>query len=100
MAYLLGSLAGALITTLLVSRLIRWLLKAMGDSKARVIATAALTYAVAIILQGFGNADGGPWNPGSSWWLYAVGVAFWAVLDWFGILGRASRPKTKPVSLP
>lgn len=98
MAYVLGSLAGALITTLLVSRLIRWLLKAMGDSKARVIATAALTYVVAIVLAGFGNADGGPWNPGTSWGFYAIGTLFWATLDWFGILGRASKPKPTRIS--
>lgn len=98
MPYLLGSLTGALVVTFLLSRLVRWALKFMGDTLTRVMVTAALTYALAIIAQGFGNADGGPWNPGSSWGFYAVGVAVWAAMDWYGLKSRAT--KARGVSRP
>lgn len=98
MAYLIGGVIGAIIATFILSRIVRWALKFMGDTNNRVLATAAVSYVLAVTLAGFGNANGGPWNPGSSLFLYGIGVAVWGAMDWLGLKGRQSKPR--PVSTP
>lgn len=102
MAYLLGSLMGAFLMTGLMTRLAMLALKGMGDTPSRIVAATALAYVVSIALAGWGGADGGPWNPRSSWFFYAVGCAAWMALDFRGLANReeARRKAAKPVSLP
>lgn len=98
MAYLLGSIAGALVVMFLLSRLVRWALKRMGDTEARIFVTGLVTYAIGVVLAGFGNADGGPWNPGSSLIFYAIGAAACVGFDWFALKGRLANRKPTRLS--
>ena len=101
MAYMLGSLFGAILITGLMTRLAMVALKKMGDGPSRIVAATVLAYVVAIALAGWGGADGGPWNPRSSWFFYAVGCLIWMALDFRGLANRRSaRRRPTPVSLP
>jgi hypothetical protein len=62
---LIGQLVGATILVTLLSLFLEWaIFKRVLDSPAMGIpAATAAAVALAIILYGFGNADGGPWNP-------------------------------------
>jgi hypothetical protein len=65
MAVLLGTTVGGLIIIYLLSSLLEWaIMKRVLDSPTQGIpASVAVAVVLAIILYGFGNADGGTWNP-------------------------------------
>lgn len=77
MAYLIGSIVGGVILMLLLTMLFEWLIgRRVTDTPAHGIPVGAMiAYAVAVILAGFGNANGGSWNPGAAWLFYAIGAA-------------------------
>ncbi len=91
MAYLLGSIAGALVITYLLSALSVWLFRKMGDTPARLFAAFGLAFAVMFVLSGFGSADGGPFNPWKNLPYYSSGFALWFAVQWFGMKGRGKR---------
>lgn len=101
MAYLLGSLMGAFLIMGILSRIAMGMLgKPMGDTPTRIVVSGVGAYALGIILAGWGNADGGPWNPGSSFVFYLIGVVAWIALDFRGLANRqeaARRARRQPV---
>jgi hypothetical protein len=64
--FALGSIVGGCILIFLLSALIEWaaIKRMTNDAKLGVFVSVAAATAVAIVLAGFGNADGGPYNPG------------------------------------
>lgn len=96
MAYLLGSLAGALVITYLLSALSVWLFRKMGDTPARLFAAFGLAFAVMFVLSGFGSADGGPFNPWKNLPYYSLGFALWFAVQWFGMKGRVKKGIRRP----
>jgi hypothetical protein len=96
MAYWFGSLVGALIAALIFRTLVWWLLGKLGkmpDEVPRAVTTALITYPLMIAVGGWGNANGGPWNPGPFWFTYAVGVAFWFVADLWRVVQARKRAR-------
>ena len=81
MAYLIGSLIGALIITLLLSRVFRkWPFgRARGLMKA--VGPNVLTLVLATVLGGFGNADGGSPQFLRAAGLYVLPVCLWTIVD-------------------
>lgn len=47
----------------LLSLLFGWLLLKNTEAKKKIYISVAIAFAVAIIISGFGNANGGPFNP-------------------------------------
>lgn len=86
-AYTIGSLIGSLIIVGLLTRLTIWGTNRMGPTPARIVVAHAIAWVISIVLAGFGHADGGPWNPGSSWLWYSAASAVWMILD-FAWLNR------------
>jgi hypothetical protein len=77
MAYLLGQFVGGLIIIYLLSVFVEWaLVKRILDTPTVGIVVSTLAATVlAIILYGFGNADGGPWTPMPGAMIYIVSGA-------------------------
>lgn len=61
----MGQLIGGLLAVLLLSYLVEWTLfqRILDDPFVGLLCSVATAVAIAIILYGFGNADGGRWNP-------------------------------------
>lgn len=91
MAYLLGSIAGALVVTYLLSALAVWLFRKMGDRPARLFAAFGAAFAVMFVLSGLGSADGGPFNPWKNLPFYSLGFAVWLAVQWLGMKGRQNK---------
>jgi len=96
MAYLLGSIVGALLITYLLSSVAMWAFRRMGDTPARLFAAFGAAFLVMFVLSGFGSADGGPFNPWQNLPFYAAGFAVWLIVQWFGMRQRVARSKTTP----
>lgn len=74
-AALIGNLIGAIIGVYIVSAIIYGLLvKRFVLGPKGWLASSGLGYVVAVVLSGFGNANGGPWSPGNGYWVYAFGA--------------------------
>lgn len=78
MTYLIGAFVGGAIIIYLLSALIEWaVVKRVVDVPAAAItACTVLAMVLAIVLYGFGNADGGPWNPLPGGLAYVIAGAF------------------------
>lgn len=77
----MAQLIGALLPTLLISRLILWLGKKMrGGAYPDLIIAHAISLAISFVLAAFGNADGGPlnWMAGFT---YLLPQLFWLIFD-------------------
>lgn len=96
MAWMLGAIFGAILAGALFTRLVWWLLGLalkMTDDVPRAVATALISYPLMIVLGGWGNADGGPWNPGPFWVTYLFAVALFFVGDLWRINKAKARAK-------
>ena len=84
MAYWIGMAVGAVIATYLLTRLITWLLSKAGkmqDTPTRATAAAVFGFVLSVALYGFGNANGGPWNPGYAWIVCGAACVLWWLMD-------------------
>lgn len=54
---------GGIVPIWLLSLLFGWLLLKNAEAKKKIIVSVSIAFAVAIIISGFGNANGGPFNP-------------------------------------
>lgn len=90
--------AGALIATALISRLVLWICKGMGDNLERILIAHAVSLAIMWVVAAFGFANGGPlaWGAGA---LYAGPQLICMVVDLFALKGRkvkAAEAKANP----
>jgi O-antigen/teichoic acid export membrane protein len=71
----LGMIVGAFIATFVLGFLFNWMVyKRLRISAQTAVALSSLTaIVVAIVVYGFGNADGGPWSPGDGVVSYVIG---------------------------
>ena len=81
MAVILVEAAGGIIPIWVVS----WLVGKVPPFKSmsatlNIVYTGLVAYAVAVVLVGFGEANGGPWNPGYGWITYLVSLVIVVVL--------------------
>jgi sugar phosphate permease len=93
--YYLGAFAGALIITLLVSRLFRRAFKGKVEPMRSVLA-AAVTLILMVTLASFGMADGGPPRFGYAFTIYGPAVLLWFIVDC--VRDRRPKPQAPPVS--
>jgi len=80
MGYLLGSFIGGFFAIAILSAIIEKFAFKQRNPTQRAEFTVGLALLLAVIIAGFGNADGGPfvWTAG---WTYLPGAAF--VLFWY-----------------
>ena len=90
MARLLGAIVGAVIFAYLWSRLWLWLTKRVGklSDQAGIYVAYAVAWATAIVIGGYGYADGGPWNGGKALMTYTPALILWLVIDLFARRGQ------------
>lgn len=92
MAYFLGVMAGATIWMFLSTRLLLWLLRKKDLTTAHIVMVHVGLWLVSSILYGFGNANGGSWNPGISWITYGIPTVILCV---FAVLANDRRADEK-----
>ena len=89
MAVSIGAFVGALVATFLVSRLLLWLAKPLGDTFWRIALAHGLTLAFAVLVGGYGLASGSDEPQFAKAALtYGPGVLLWLVVDLVGRRGR------------
>ena len=81
----IGQIVGGIIITYLLGMLADWaIFKRTSMSRSvGIIASSVLAVLVAVVLYGFGNANGGPWNPGNGPIAYGLGGAISGVIRWW-----------------
>jgi hypothetical protein len=82
MPLLIGMLIGSIIAVYLLSALIEWafIKRVMDDQTIGGLSSTAIAVVVAIIIYGFGNANGGSWNPLPGGIFYIIGGCIVAVI--------------------
>jgi hypothetical protein len=88
LAYLIGQIFGAILGTLLFSRVFMWLTKLIGDNTTHILVAHGLCYLVIITLASFGFANGGPPDPTLPLMVYTVPQLLWLAVDLFALKGR------------
>jgi len=76
-SYYMGVLLGGAIGGMVPIWFLSWLTsKGMKKVPAhpRIVYSGLVAYVIAIVIGGFGYADGGSWNPGSSWVSYLISL--------------------------
>lgn len=91
MAVMLGQFTGGLVAMLILSRITMWALKGVGDNPRRIGLAHALAFALAIVLGGFGFADGGAPRFGYAAASYALPALIVLAVDFLALKGRRSR---------
>lgn len=81
MALILAGAAGGILLVWLLS----WLVGKVPPFKSlsrslNILYSGVAAYVVAVVLVGFGEADGGPWNPGYWWIAYLISLVIVIVL--------------------
>lgn len=91
MAYSIGSFIGALAAMFLLSRLALWLLKLLGDNERRIFVAHVATFAMAVLLAGFGFGDerGPRFLYAAS--VYAIPTLIWVGVDLLALKGRRTK---------
>lgn len=93
---LVGFYLGAAAITLLLSRLMLWLLKRMGDNERRILVAHAVVLALSVTLAAFGQANGGPPNFVYGLLAYGPPVLVWLAVDMLALRGRRARAARTP----
>ena len=88
---LVGLVFGALLITYLFGRLMRWLLRSMGDTPQRIFTANALAYAIAIPFADYGLADGGPPKFLLAFEYYTAAQLVWLAVDLVALKGRRAK---------
>ena len=79
--YFIGQVIGGIIAVYLLSKLVEWAVikRVMDDAIKGGFVSVAIGYALAAILYGFGEANGGPWIP-NGFLLYMPGAVVVALV--------------------
>lgn len=91
MAYIVGLFVGALLFAYLWSRLWRFLVRKFGkvSDPRRLWIAYLLAWGLAVVIGGFGYADGGAWNGGKAFLIYTPALAVWLVFDLWRLTKRS-----------
>jgi len=79
---MIGMIVGGLIAVYFVASLLEWAIfkRVVNTAPVGITLSVATAVALAVVLYGFGNADGGPWNPLPGGVAYIVaGAIVWAL---------------------
>lgn len=95
MASMIGSIVGATVAMWLLSRLLLWLLKAMGDNARRILLAHLVSLSTATVAAGFGLSQGpGPDFLGALA-VYGGPALLWLVVDLLALKRRTAKiPQT------
>ncbi|MBX7248687.1 MAG: hypothetical protein K1X35_06480 [Caulobacteraceae bacterium] len=91
MASLIGSIIGATVAMWLLSRLVLWLLKAMGDTPRRIILAHLVSLSVATVAAGFGRSDGSGPDFLGALAIYGGPALLWLVVDLLALKRRTAK---------
>jgi hypothetical protein len=86
-----GQIVGGIIITYLIGTLLNWAIfkRTSLSTRSAAVASAAAAIVIAIVAYGFGNADGGPWNPGNGPIAYGIGgLVSGAIRYWRADMGN------------
>ena len=89
----LGTFAGALIATFLISRLCLWLLRGWDGGADKVLAAHVSSFVLTVLVAGIGMANGGPFDPMGAAVVYALPQVIWLIVD-------QARYSSRDASLP
>ena len=81
----IGMTLGGMIGVYFIASLLEWALfkRVVDTAPVGITLSVVAAVALAIVVYGFGNADGGPWNPLPGGIAYVVGGAVvWALKLW------------------
>ena len=84
-AAMIGMTLGGMIAVYFVATLLEWAIfkRVVDTAPVGITLSVAAAVVLAVILYGFGNADGGPWNPLPGGISYVLGGAVvWALKLW------------------
>jgi hypothetical protein len=84
-ASLIGLTVGGMIAVYFVASLLEWAIfkRVVDTAPVGITLSVVAAVALAVVLYGFGNADGGPWNPLPGGVTYIVaGAIVWALKLW------------------
>lgn len=87
---LVAFMIGALIPTLLVSRLILWLMRTWKGGVTRLCVAHTFSLAIAALIGGMGMADGGAFAGVAAAGTYLLPQAVWLAVDFIRL--RRGRP--------
>lgn len=79
---LIGMIVGGMIAIYFFASLLEWAIfkRVVDTAPVGITLSVAAAVALAVVLYGFGNADGGPWNPLPGGIAYIVGGGIvWAL---------------------
>lgn len=81
--YWIGTAVGAAIGIAALASILRWAIvkRVVRDPGTAGVVSAVAAYMVAVVLSGFGNANGGPWQP-SGIIMYLPGALLVGFLFW------------------
>lgn len=94
MPVLIGQFAGALIPTLLVSRLLLWVTRKWNGGVSRYLAAHLVSLLIASLLGGMGRADGGAFAPIEAAAIYIGPQVVWLLVD---LIRFAAMSRTRPM---
>jgi hypothetical protein len=74
-------LVGALVPTLLLSRLLLWITRTWDGGVSRLLLVHGVSLLICVLLGGLGLADGGAFAPGLATAQYALPQILWLAVD-------------------
>lgn len=83
MEYLIGQMVGGLILMTVLTRGALWALR-NHRSPGTIVMIHVGAWVFGIVLYGWGNADGGPWDPADAWLIYGVPATLLCGLALYG----------------
>jgi hypothetical protein len=87
MAYMIGGV----VAMWLLSRLMLWIFKRLGDNEKRIYVAHLVAYGLAAGLGGLGFANGGPPRFLHAAGVYIVPVLLWLAVDLLALKGRRAK---------
>lgn len=91
MAHLLGQMTGGLILLAVLTRGLLWIFR-KHRSPPTIVMMHVGAWLFSVIMYGYGNADGGPWNPEYAWLIYGVPAVLLCALALYGDARREKPP--------
>lgn len=78
-----GFIVGALVPTILLSRLGMWMLKGWDGGNRKIVVAHLISLLICSLIGGMGMADGGAFAGIQALMVYLIPQAFWAVAEMY-----------------